>query len=185
MIYNQFLFFNFLYYLGLTYTSISRCTLKHFKCGLSILKVRKEKLRKYIIISIIKGIIRNFLKEKKMNLYIYFRWFLRSKGRTRVNYIKDIFSRLLLTCKYIPSKKIKLLLNSFSKTRNPKKITETIKSFFYTNFIIKESCIKKRKKYEDYQDGFMNESDSSLQADGHLNDILSISDCISSYNNLK
>ena len=126
-----------------------------------------------------------FERKKNESLYLFYDDFLGVKGRTRVNYIKDIFSRLLLTCKYIPSTKIKLLLNSFSKTRNPKKITETIKSFFYTNFIIKESCIKKRKKYEDYQDGFMNESDSSLQADGHLNDILSISDCISSYNNLK
>ena len=66
------LIFYFLYYLDLTYTSISRCTLKHFKYGLSILKVRKEKLRKYIIISIIKGIIRNFLKEKKNeSLYLF------------------------------------------------------------------------------------------------------------------
>ena len=86
------LLFYFLFYLGFTFSKVSRIKITDFKNSLSILNIKKGKLQRYKIIHVIIDNIYEFIKVKPYkSKYLFCDCFLDSKMLSRVNYIKDKF----------------------------------------------------------------------------------------------
>ena len=92
----NFIMFNFLYYLGLSFSSISRILITHFNNNYSLLKLKHGKLKGLKINPSISKYIINFLKEKKENFkFLFYGEYIEFKNDTRTNYIKGKFNAII------------------------------------------------------------------------------------------
>ena len=113
------LLFYFLFYLGFTFSKVSRIKITDFKNSLSTLNIKKGKLQRYKIIPVIVENIYEFIKVKpNKSKYLFYDFFLDSKMLSRVNYIKDKFITSFRSSHLFSLEKEKLLIKTLIKTRS-------------------------------------------------------------------
>lgn len=121
--------FYFLFYLGFTFSKVSRIKITDFKNSLSTLNIKKGKLQRYKIIPVEN--ISDFIKVKpNKSKYLFYDYFLDSKMLSRVNYIKDKFITSFRSSHLFSLEKEKLLMKTLIKTRSPKRISNSFKFVF-------------------------------------------------------
>jgi len=147
------LLFYFLYYLGITFSTISRIKINHFRKSLHYLKIKKGKMKNYKIIEIMTKNIHEFIMNKSNETnYLFYDNFVNKEKMTRVNYIKEKFLDILKEYNKFSSKQIEILMKSFSKTRVPKRLTSSFKMVFDLNIEIDEDFIKSELDDFPYKD---------------------------------
>ena len=110
------LLFYFLYYLGFTFSTISRIKINHFRNSLHYLKIKKGKTKNYKLIEImIKNIHKFIMNKSNETNYLFYDNFVDKEKMTRVNYIKEKFLDILKEYNKFSSKQIEILMKSFLK----------------------------------------------------------------------
>jgi hypothetical protein len=126
------LIFYFLYVKGLNYTSISRILLKDFKNEFSILITKKGKKSKYKIHQQISEKLYAFFKTQNYNsLFFFYNDIKNGINSSRTQFIKNAFKNVLDKTFWIKNERKELILDLFSKMRQPKK-------YFDINILINE-----------------------------------------------
>jgi len=137
------LLFYFLYYLGMTFSTISRIKITDFRNSLHLLKIKKGKIKNYKIIEIIVKIIYEFIMNKtNITKYLFYDGFVDTKKMTRVNYIKKNFSNILKDYDKFSLEQIEILMKYFTKSRAPKKLATSFMLVFDKDIEIDEDFIK-------------------------------------------
>jgi hypothetical protein len=158
--------FYFLYYLGLTFSTVSRIRITDLKDNPYLLKIKKGNIKKFKIISSIAKNICDFIKQKpNETLFLFYDDIKDCKSVTRVNFIRDKIKNVLKISKIPSSSKIRELMSIFSKTRAPKRLSEKMKKFFDMDIIISNDSISKELNLYDTNDKFREESKIALNCE--------------------
>ena len=167
------LLFYFLYYLGFTFSKVSRIRITDFKNSLSTLNIKKGKLQRYKIIPVIVENIYEFIKVKpNESKYLFYDYFLDSKMLSRVNYIKDKFITSFRSSHLFSLEKEKLLIKNLNKTRSPKRISNSFKFVFDKIIEISNNFINSElNDFNQLNENSIsiNEKDSSENPEGFFN----------------
>ena len=168
------LLFYFLYYLGFTFSKVSRIRITDFKNSLNTLNIKKGKLQRYKIIPVIVENIYEFIKVKpNKSKYLFYDFFLDSKMLSRVNYIKDKFITSFRSSHLFSLEKEKLLIKNLNKTRSPKRISNSFKFVFDKSIEISNNFINSElSDFNQLNENSIsiNEKDSSENPEGFFND---------------
>ena len=168
------LLFYFLYYLGFTFSKVSRIRITDFKNSLNTLNIKKGKLQRYKIIPVIVENIYEFIKVKpNESKYLFYDYFLDSKMLSRVNYIKDKFITSFRSSHLFSLEKEKLLIKNLNKTRSPKRISNSFKFVFDKSIEISNNFINSElSDFNQLNENSIsiNEKDSSENPEGFFND---------------
>ena len=168
------LLFYFLYYLGFTFSKVSRIRITDFKNSLNTLNIKKGKLQRYKIIPVIVENIYEFIKVKpNKSKYLFYDFFLDSKMLSRVNYIKDKFITSFRSSHLFSLEKEKLLIKNLIKTRSPKRISNSFKFVFDKSIEISNNFINSElSDFNQLNENSIsiNEKDSSENPEGFFND---------------
>ena len=163
------LIYFFLYYLGFSYSAVSRILISHFLKNFSLLKIKKGKIKRYKIIPSISKIIIKFVEESKTKKkFLFCDEIKESNNLTRVNYIKQKIREVIKKCYRIYESQLNYILNLFCKTRQPKKIVNKLNDFFDENVGISNGWINSEISNFYYDDN-LEENDNIIDSSMYLN----------------
>lgn len=160
----QLLIFYFLYYGGLSYSLLSRITIKDLKNSLKILIIKKRKIIKRKIPDIIRNNLYFYItNKKKASKYLFYDSFDKSNLFSRTKLIRNNIIKILGSIEGINNKKIKKLINIFSKNRKSKNLPS--KYYYLFDYMFSLGLFSKIKETKKKNTNDLNEDSNAILMD--------------------
>lgn len=136
----------FLYFGGLNFSYISRIMIKDLKSAFSVLKLKKgRKIITHYIPNIIKGLLLKYFSQSRTykSKYLFYDNYLEKKGKSRTQYIKELFITSIYENEILGKEEIKKVVCYFSALRRAKFLSQ---KYYYLFDLSLSKIFEKVKK---------------------------------------